>query len=85
MTDKDTETTVRSIISRVSGFPTEEIHADVNIQEELLIDSLMQMEIVVRIEQTLGISMDEARLSCIETLGEFFDMVNDSVVDIPRE
>ena len=43
-------------------------------------DSLKQMEIVARIEHHFGIPLNESELACLETLGEFFDLVNASIL-----
>lgn len=78
-TDK-TEDTIKSIISKVAGYPVSEIHDDIRIRDDLLVDSLKQMEIVARIEHQFGIPLDEGQLICLETLGEFFDLVNNQIL-----
>jgi acyl carrier protein len=70
------EDSIKTIIAKVAGFPIEEIHSDIHLRNDLLVDSLKQMEIVARIEHHFGIPLDEGELVCLETLGEFFDLVN---------
>ena len=74
-----TKTEVRSkvieIVAEISRIDPEDFEDDVLIREELGIDSLMAMEIVAACEKALGISIDEGQLFCIETVGDFLDLV----------
>ena len=70
------EQRIKAIISRVAGFPLEEINEEIRIRDDLLVDSLKQMEIVARIEHTFDIPLEESKLVCLETLGEFFDLIH---------
>ncbi len=67
---------VKEIISKVAGYPVDEIHDDIHIRDDLLVDSLKQMEIVARIEHHFGIPLDEGEMANLETLGDFLDLVN---------
>lgn len=66
---------VIDIVARISRIDADEFEDDVLIREELGIDSLMAMEIVAACERRLGISIDEGQLSCIETVGDFLELV----------
>jgi acyl carrier protein len=66
---------VRAIIARISRIDTQELADDVNVREELGIDSLMAMEIIATIERKLEIHIDEELYTDIETIGEFLDLV----------
>jgi acyl carrier protein len=66
---------VIDIVSGIARIDPEEFERDVLIREELGIDSLMAMEIVAACEKSLGISIDEGQLFCIETVGDFLDLV----------
>jgi len=74
------EDSVKEIISKVAGYPIDEIHDDVHIRDDLLVDSLKQMEIVARIEHKFGIPLDEGKLANLETLGDFLDLVNQQIL-----
>lgn len=74
------EDTIKTIISKVAGYPISEIHDDIRLRDDLLVDSLKQMEIVARIEHHFGVPLDEGQLICLETLGEFFDLVNSKIL-----
>ena len=70
---------IKEILSDVSGYPINEIHEDIHIRDELLIDSIKQMEIVARIENRFDLSLEEGQLVCLETLGEFFDLISEKL------
>lgn len=76
MNNESIENAVKKIISEIAGYPIEEIYSEINIRDELLVDSIKQMEILAHIEQRFEIYMDESRLSCIETLDEFFELIH---------
>jgi acyl carrier protein len=66
---------VREVIASISRIDVSELADDVNVREELGIDSLMAMEIIATIEKALQIHIDEAQYADIETVGEFIDLV----------
>ncbi|RKX87131.1 MAG: acyl carrier protein [Spirochaetes bacterium] len=74
------EDSVKKIISKVAGYPMDEIHDDIHIRDDLLIDSLKQMEIIARIEHQFGIPLDEGKLANLETLGDFLDLINQQIL-----
>ncbi len=74
------EDSIKAIISKVAGYPVDEIHDDIHIRDDLLVDSLKQMEIVARIEHHFGIPLDEGELVCLETLGDFLNLINSQIL-----
>jgi acyl carrier protein len=66
---------VRGVIASISRIDVSELADDVNVREELGIDSLMAMEIIATIEKALQIRIDEAQYADIETVGDFIDLV----------
>lgn len=68
---------VKEIVSRISRIDPGELQDRVLIREELGIDSLMAMEIVATCEKKLGIAIDEGKLFEIQTVGDFFRLVEE--------
>jgi len=66
---------VIDIVAGISRIDPDEFEDDVLIREELGIDSLMAMEIVAACERRLGISIDEAQVFCVETVGDFLELL----------
>ncbi len=66
---------VRAIISGVVRISTSELSDDVNVLEEVGIDSLMAMEIIASCEKRFGVVIDESRYAEIETIGDFLRLV----------
>ena len=67
---------VIDIVAGISRIDPDEFEDDVLIREELGIDSLMAMEIVAACERRLGISIDEGQVSCVESVGDFLELVD---------
>ena len=66
---------MEQIVSRISRIDASEFQDDVLIREELGIDSLMAMEILATCEKELELRLDEATFACVETVGEFFQLL----------
>jgi acyl carrier protein len=66
---------VREVIASVSRIDITELADNVNVREELGIDSLMAMEIIATVERALEIEIDEEQYADIETVGEFINLV----------
>ena len=81
MTEPDLRPRIEQIVSRISRIDASEFHDDVLIREELGIDSLMAMEILATCEKEFGLQLDEAAFSCVETVGEFFQLLEVSYVE----
>jgi acyl carrier protein len=62
---------IKRIISEVAGIPLSDLEDDLRMRDELMLDSLKEMEIVARTEIKLGVILDEGKLIGIQTLGEY--------------
>ena len=70
---------INTIISKVAGFPSSELEEEISLRDELLIDSLKQMEIVAKTEIHFGIALSEDNLAALNTLGDYYNLVLDSI------
>lgn len=70
---------IRAIISSISRIPSSELADEVNVREEVGIDSLMAMEIIAKCEKRFGILIDESRYAEIETIGDFLRLIESLV------
>ena len=68
---------IKSIISRISRIPLEELDDDIRIREDLGVDSIMAMEIIATFEVKFGVNFDVDRYSSVDEVGEFVDVVRD--------
>ena len=68
---------IKSIISRISRIPLEELDDDIRIREDLGVDSIMAMEIIATFEVKFGVNFDVDRYSRVDEVGEFVDVVRD--------
>jgi acyl carrier protein len=66
---------MRTIISTISRIPASELADDLNVREEVGIDSLMAMEIIANCEKRFGVVIDESRYAEIETIGDFLLLI----------
>lgn len=76
MTTNNVEQEIISIISDVSGFNPEEIKPDINLQNELEIDSIKAIEITVAIEKKFKIQVRDEDVPNITTLRQAVELVN---------
>ena len=65
----------KEIISQVSGIDAKELESDLILREELMLDSLKEMEIVARTELQFGISIDEELLIHVRTFDDYCGFV----------
>jgi acyl carrier protein len=79
MADLEIDQKIKSIISTVAGIPISALENGHRLREELMLDSLKEMEIVARTEIAFGISLDESSLIEIRTLGDFRRIVENSL------
>ena len=70
---------LRKIISKVAGIAMSELADEQMLREELMLDSLKEMEIVARTEVEFGIDLEEERLDSIQTLKEYCDFVAEAL------
>lgn len=84
LTHAEVRDAVIEVVAGISRIDPGDLENDVLIREELGIDSLMAMEVVAACEKALGISIDEGQLFCIETVGDFLDLVEQLYDSKPR-
>jgi acyl carrier protein len=70
---------VKQIIAKVAGIDIEELGKDLKLREELMLDSLKEMEIVARTEISFGIALDEDLLVNVQTLDDYCDLIEKAV------
>ena len=68
-------TEIKSIIAKISRIDPSELTDEVNVREEVGIDSLMAMEIIATCEKHFGVLIDENRYIEIETIGDFIGLI----------
>jgi len=71
MVQLDIEQQLKQIVAAVAGIPMADLEDDHRLRDELMLDSLKEMEIVARTEIKFDISLDEGELADIKTLGDF--------------
>lgn len=72
----------KKIISNVSGIDIKELESDLKLREELMLDSLKEMEIVARTELHFGISLNEELLLHVRTLDEYCVLIEKAMKSI---
>ncbi|MCF7899180.1 AMP-binding protein [Candidatus Babeliales bacterium] len=74
--DTDSKSTkIISILSQVTGVPTEKISDNSNITRDLRIDSLMLVELALRIEQDYGVILDASLIKEDTTVKQLEDII----------
>lgn len=71
----DVNKEIIEIVSKVTRIDNHSIRKENLIREELGIDSLMSIEIIANVEKKLNISIDESKMSNINTVGDFIKFV----------
>ncbi len=79
MTREEVGWQLRKIIAKVAGLSILELADDQVLREELLLDSLKELEIVARTEVQFGIELDEGELAGIRTLQDYCNLVMDAL------
>ena len=69
----------KQIIATVAGINMEELDRDLKLREELMLDSLKEMEIVARTELSFGIILDEDLLVDVQTLEDYCGLIKKAV------
>jgi acyl carrier protein len=69
----------KQIIANVAGIDVEELDRDLKLREELMLDSLKEMEIVARTELSFGITLEENQLINVQTLDDYCDLIEKAV------
>jgi acyl carrier protein len=66
---------LRSLIAETIDVDAAEVTDDAHFVEELEVDSLLALEIAVRLEQEYGVKIDEAEMPAITTFGRTYDLI----------
>jgi acyl carrier protein len=66
---------IKKIAARITRIDAAEFEDSVLFRDELGIDSLMITEILANVEKLLGVTIDETKLSGVETVGDFLNFV----------
>lgn len=69
----------KQIIANVAGIDIEELDRDLKLREELMLDSLKEMEIVARTELSFGIALVEDLLIDVQTLDDYCNLIEKAV------
>lgn len=75
MKTSKSEIIVKQIISKITKFNEDDLTDNILIREELGIDSIMAMEILVNIERTFDIKIDERKLQNVKTIKNLTDLI----------
>jgi acyl carrier protein len=79
MTASPTDSTfdlIRGVICKATKLPPEAVRLENPVTGLQNVDSIVLLEIVARVEITLGISIDEQVLFEIQTVGDFVNVCN---------
>ena len=60
----------------ILNVPSEKVTLDANFATDLDADSLDLVELVMALEETFDVSVDETELDGIETIGQAFDLIS---------
>jgi acyl carrier protein len=69
----DVEPTVRALVAKHFGLPADEI--DFGMRVEDVGDSLKLSELVIALEQKLGVRLSDSALARVRTLGDLLELV----------
>ena len=72
---KDGRTPLIKMLSQLTGVDIAKIHEDTKVVSDLNMDSLMRVELTVRIEQDFGIFIDESQLKPETTVAQLQEMI----------
>ena len=69
----DTRETALGVLEKISGMPRETLTADMQLVGELGIDSVKSLELLVDLEELLGIEITDEQASAIATVGDVLE------------
>lgn len=70
---------LRRLVAETLDVEVDEVTDDVHFVNDLEVDSLMALEITVRLEKRYGISLDEAELRRVTTLNGTHQLLSDKL------
>jgi acyl carrier protein len=68
-----TENELRALVAKISGMPPEKIVAGARFADELRMDSLTSLDLLVAIEEELGVVISQAEARHIQTFGQLLE------------
>ncbi|WP_067464457.1 acyl carrier protein [Actinomadura macra] len=76
MADRLDKEGLRVLIAEVLDLPVAEITDEAHFLDDLEVDSLMALEIMVRLEKAYGLRLEESELESITTLAATYDLLD---------
>ncbi|MFI0370696.1 acyl carrier protein [Actinomadura sp. 1N219] len=67
---------LRGLIAEVLDLPVAEVTDEAHFLDDLDVDSLMALEIMVRLEKAYGLRLEETELESITTLAGTYDLLD---------
>ena len=71
----DNRQTALAVISKLSGKPADEIQPAMDLVGELGIDSPKALQLLVELEDTLGIEISDEQAAKMDTVGDILDFL----------
>ena len=75
MTRPEIEQKVNALLAEDLEIASARLHADARLRDDLGVDSLDVVDIVVLVNDTFGFKMTTSEVRGLETLGQFYDYV----------
>ncbi|MFF7725177.1 acyl carrier protein [Streptomyces sp. NPDC008001] len=72
---------LRTVVAEALELPVEEVTDDARFKEDLDVDSLISLEIAVRIEEQYGIRIDDSDLADLGSFRLIGELVRDRLAD----
>lgn len=72
---------LRSLVADVLELPVEEVTDDADFINDLEVDSLVALEIAVRLEKKYGVKMDDSELNTISSLNWVHQLLKSKLDD----
>jgi acyl carrier protein len=79
MSDLSVKNIIKKIISEVGGIDISLLEDHLKVREELMLDSLKEIEIAAKVERFFNISLNEKMLMKINTLNDFIKLVEKTI------
>ena len=75
-TNEEILTKLAEIVNDVAGVPVEDIQPDKSFIDDLDIDSLGLLTIATQVEERFGVTLDDALIPTVKTVGALVDLVS---------
>lgn len=66
---------VRGLLEREFGFAPDRIRPETHLVDDLEFDSIDAISLAVRVEEEMGIKLDEQSLKSVRTIGEVLELI----------